>query len=224
MIKVKTFAVNPLREATYLVYDEQTMDAVVIDCGISTLKECERFDEFVAKNEIKIVKLINTHCHVDHVAGVGYLKNKYNVPFAASKKDEVMLEMFPQMASMYQIEVPEPAIKAIDEDLKDGDCVEFGNSKLRVIATPGHSLGGLVFYNEEQDILFTGDTLFKGSIGRSDLPGGDYAELMNSILNKIVKLEKNMTIYPGHGDHTTLSHEVMYNPFITDVLKGEVNY
>ena len=223
MIKVKTFAVNPFREATYLVYDEQTMKAVVIDCGLSTSQECVRFDEFVAKHKIEIVKLINTHCHVDHVVGVGYLRDKYSAPFAASKEDETMLEMFQQSAAMYQIEIPNPAVTKIDEYISDGDCIEFGEGKLKVISTPGHSLGGLVFYNEEQSILFSGDSLFKGSIGRTDLPGGDYTELMNSILKKIVPLGNKVVIYPGHGDHTTLAQEVMYNPFITDVLNGEVS-
>ncbi|MEG2759093.1 MAG: MBL fold metallo-hydrolase, partial [Rikenellaceae bacterium] len=106
----------------------------------------------------------------------------------------------------------------IDIDLSKVEEVKFGNTTLRVIKTPGHSLGGVCFFEPESHTLFSGDTLFKGSIGRTDLPGGDYSQIMSSILTKIVPLGKDVTIYPGHGDHTTLSDELMYNPFITDVL------
>ncbi len=223
MIKVKVFAVNPFREATYLVYDN-TNEAVVIDCGLSTQNECERFDEFVNKNNIKITKAINTHCHVDHITGVGYIQDKYNVEFFAHKNEVNALEHFEKIAAMYGIEIPNKAVTKIDKFIAEGDIIEFGNSKLRVIDTPGHTAGGVVFFDEEGGNVFTGDSVFKGSIGRTDLPGGDYEQLMNSILKKIVPLGKDLTLYPGHGDHTTLAEELMYNPFITDVLNGEVNY
>lgn len=223
MIKVKVFAVNAFREATYLVYDN-TGEGVVIDCGLSTQNECSRFNEFVKKNNIKIVKLINTHCHVDHVVGVGYIKEKYGVDFYTSKKDGSMVEQFQQFADMYGIEVPNPPIAKIDVDINDGDIITFGDSQLKVIATPGHTKGGVVLLHEPSGSLFTGDTLFKGSIGRTDLPGGDYQELMTSILEKIVPIGKDITIYPGHGDHSTLAEELTHNPFITDVLNGDVKY
>lgn len=223
MVKIKTFAVNAFREATYLIYDN-TGEAVVIDCGLSTQSECNRFDEFIIKNNIKIVKLINTHCHVDHLPGVGYIKHKYNVPFCASKLDEPMLQQFEQIAQSYGIEVPSPPIDKIDKYITDGDVISFGESNLMVISTPGHTVGGLVFFDKKNGNLFTGDTLFKSSIGRTDLPGGSYEELMDSILNKIIPLDKDITIYPGHGDHTTLAQEIMYNPFITDVINGEVKH
>ena len=223
MIKIKVFAFNAFREATYLVYDE-TKEAIVIDAGLSSSSECDRFNDFVSKNELKIVKLVNTHCHVDHITGVGYLKNKYNVPFCANKLDEQFLTKLTETAQGYGIEVPYPAIDKIDEYITDGDYVTFGDSKLKVITTPGHTEGGLVLLDENSNSLFTGDTLFKGSIGRTDLPGGSYQELMTSILKKIVPIGKDVTVYPGHGDHTTLAEELMYNPFITDVLNGEVTY
>ena len=223
MIKIKVFAFNAFREATYVVYDN-TNEAVVIDAGLSTSGECDRFNEFIAKNNLKIVKLINTHCHVDHVTGVGYLQEKYNVPFCANKLEEQFIAQFEQTAQMYGIEVPFPAVKKIDEYITEGTIIEFGESKLKVITTPGHTEGGVVFYDEQSKSLFTGDTLFKGSIGRTDLQGGSYQDLMTSILKKIVPIGKDITIYPGHGDHTTLTEELMYNPFITDVLNGEVAY
>lgn len=223
MVKIKTFAVNAFREATYVVYDN-TGEAVVIDCGLSTQNECNRFNEFIEKNNIKIIKLINTHCHVDHLPGVGYVRNRYGVPFCASKMDEPMIQQFEQIAESYGIEVPSPAINKIDEYITEGDIISFGESQLKVISTPGHTMGGLVFFDKENGNLFTGDSLFKGSIGRTDLPGGSYEELMDSILKKIVPLAKDITIYPGHGDHTTLSEELIYNPFITDVINGDVKH
>ncbi len=223
MIKVKVFAVNPFREATYVVYDE-TGEAVVIDCGLSSVQECERFDKFIADNKLTLRKAVNTHCHVDHITGVGYVTDRYEIPFAASAEDAMFVEQFEPTAAMYQIEVPSPAITEIDVPIRDGDYIRFGNSKLNVIATPGHTKGGLVFYNEDQKILFTGDSLFKDSIGRTDLPGGSYEELMESIMTKIMPLGGDVKVYPGHGDSTTLAQEAMYNPFITDVMNGEVKY
>lgn len=223
MIKTKIFVVNGFREATYLVFDE-TKEAVVIDCGINNSLSAARFEDYINRHGIRPVKAINTHCHIDHICGVGYLQDKFGVEFYANKADEGFVEALQSTAEMYGMELLHPAVHKIDHDLKDGDLITFGDSSLKVIATPGHTKGGVCFFDEQSGTLFTGDTLFKGSIGRTDLPGGDYNELMTSILKKIVPIGKDITIYPGHGDHTTLAEELMYNPFVTEVINGEVNY
>lgn len=223
MIKVKVFAVNPFREAMYVVSDD-TNECVIIDCGMDTAAEKKRVEEYIASKGLKPVMALNTHCHIDHILGIAALKNKYDIPFAANFADSDLLVAGAAHAAMYGMEVNDELVDTIDIDLSKVEEVKFGNTVLQVIKTPGHSRGGVCFFEPESKTLFTGDTLFKGSIGRTDLPGGDYTQIMTSILTKIVPLGKDITIYPGHGDHTTLAEELMYNPFITDVINGEVNY
>lgn len=223
MITTKIFVVNGFREATYLVYDH-TKEGVIIDSGLSNSLACNRLDDYIERHGIKVVKAINTHCHIDHICGVGYVKDKYGVDFYASKKDEMFIERIEQDFEMFGMDPLYPIVKCVDNNIEDGDVITFGESSLKVIATPGHTQGSVVFFDEQSSTLFTGDTLFKGSIGRTDLPGGDYHQLMTSILTKIVPLGKDITIYPGHGDHTTLSDELIHNPFITEVINKEVNY
>lgn len=223
MIKVKVFAVNPFREAMYVVSDD-TNECVIIDCGMDTPAEKKRVEEYISSKGLKPVMAINTHCHIDHILGIAALKNKYDIPFAASFADTDLLVSGAAHAAMYGMEINDELVDAIDIDLSKVEEIKFGHTVLKVIKTPGHSRGSICFFEPESGTLFTGDTLFKGSIGRTDLPGGDYSQIMDSILTKIVPLGKNITIYPGHGDHTTLAEELMYNPFITDVINGEVNY
>ncbi len=224
MIKVKAFAVNPFREVTYLVIDEATKKAVVVDSGLMTQLEIERFDDYVSRHEVDIILAINTHLHVDHIIGVSYIMDKYGVQFAASKQDEPLFKASRKSAVMFDMSPALPFVNSVDIDLDEQKIISFGESELEVIATPGHTKGGVVFFHRDSKTLFTGDTLFKGSIGRTDLLGGDYDELMNSIIGNILPLGGDVTIYPGHGDHSTLTEEVTHNPFISEVLKGEVNY
>lgn len=224
MIKVKVFAVNPFREVTYVISDVDTGESVVVDAGMQTEAELERFDDYIAKNNLKIILAINTHLHVDHILGVSYIKEKYGVEFGASGKDTPLLKAANTSARMLGMIPSLPFVESIDIDLDEVEDIKFGNSKLEIISSAGHTKGGLVFFERESKMLFTGDTLFKGSIGRTDLQGGDYQELMTSIIDNILPLGREVTVYPGHGDHTTLAEEVLYNPFISEVLKGEVNY
>lgn len=224
MIKVKVFAVNPFREVTYVVTDEVTKEAVVIDSGLLSEKEIERFDDYIEKQGIKLVAAVNTHLHVDHILGVSYVLEKYNIPFAASSKDAPLLKAAHTSARMFQMVPKLPFVSKLDLDLTETKTITFGESTLEVIDTPGHTKGGVCLYNSDSKVLFTGDTLFKGSIGRTDLEGGDYDELMRSIFNNIIPLGGDVTVFPGHGDHSTLAQEAQHNPFLTDVLNGEVNY
>lgn len=225
MLKVKVFAVNPFREAMYVLSDD-TKECIIIDCGVQTELEKERLGGYIESKSLKPVMALNTHCHVDHVLGISYLKKQYNIPFYASEYDAELLVGATSHAMMYGIEVDEPIVSNIDNDLSKLETITFGNTTIEVIPTPGHSKGSVSFFHRESGFLFTGDTLFKGSIGRTDLQGGDYSELMTSIITRIIPLaeEVNVTVYPGHGDHTTIAEELMSNPFITDVIQGDVSY
>ncbi|MBO5962677.1 MAG: MBL fold metallo-hydrolase, partial [Alistipes sp.] len=168
------------------------------------------------------VLAVNTHCHFDHILGVEFLKMTYGVKFAASSADLDLLKSGRASGAMFGMELgalPE----SIDIDLAATEEVKFGNTTLRVIATPGHSKGCVSLYHEESKSLFTGDTLFQESIGRTDLPGGDYPTIMQSIIKKILPLGDEVVIYPGHGDKSNIGHESLYNPFVVEVLNNEVN-
>ncbi|MFI3261677.1 MAG: MBL fold metallo-hydrolase [Rikenellaceae bacterium] len=223
MIKIKVFAVNPFREVTYVVSDESSKECVIIDAAASEVKERERIENYISKNELSVKLLINTHCHIDHILAINYFKNKYGVEFAASESETLIVESAEASARMYGLPTDDDFVPTIDKFLNDEDIITFGESSLKVIATPGHTIGGVSFYHEETKTLFTGDTLFKGTIGRTDLPTGDYDVLMGSILYKILPLGGETTIYPGHGDHSSLAQEAMHNPFVNEVLTDKVN-
>ncbi|MBO7189639.1 MAG: MBL fold metallo-hydrolase [Alistipes sp.] len=219
-MEIKRVVFNPFRENTYLVWDT-TNEAVVIDAGNMSESENAMFKELITSLGVKPVMAVNTHGHFDHTQGVKWLKEEYGVKFACSSKDKFLIDAS-SGGMVYGLkcnEVPE-----IDIDLDANDVVAFGETQLRVIKTPGHTPGHVVLFNEAERVLFTGDTLFKESIGRTDLPGGDYSWIMKSILEEVVPLGDDVVIYPGHEDSSTIGHETLYNPFITEVLNNEINY
>ena len=221
-MNIVKFVFNPLEENTYVVWD-QTLEAIIIDAGNSNSAENERLADFIAEQGLKPVMAVNTHGHFDHAMGVQYIKDTYGVPFALSSADKSLVEQGAAHAMMFGVDAPNMP-SDIEVDLSATDVVRFGDTELKVIPTPGHTPGGVALYNEQEGVLFTGDTLFKGSIGRTDLPGGDYVALMNSILNNIIPLGDEVKVYPGHGDSSTIGQESLYNPFVTEALNGEVNY
>ena len=220
-MQIVKFVFNPIQENTYIVWDD-TKECIVIDAGNLSAREDKVLAEFIAEQGLKPVLAVNTHCHFDHILGVEFLKMTYGVPFAASSADLDLLKSGRASGAMFGMELgalPEN----IDIDLASLDEIKFGNTTLRVIATPGHSKGCVSLYHEASNSLFTGDTLFRESIGRTDLPGGDYPTIMQSILKKILPLGDEVTIYPGHSDKSTIGHESLYNPFVVEVLNNEVN-
>lgn len=219
-MEIKRVVFNPFRENTYLVWDA-TKEAIVIDAGNMSEAENAMLKELIASLGLKPVMVVNTHGHFDHTQGVKWLKEEYGVKFACSSKDKFLIDAS-SGGMVYGLkcnEVPE-----IDIDLDTNEVVKFGETELCVIKTPGHTPGHVVLFNAAERVLFTGDTLFKESIGRTDLPGGDYSWIMKSILEEIVPLGDDVTIYPGHEDSSTIGHETLYNPFITEVLNNEINY
>lgn len=222
MLKVAKLTFNPIQENTYILWDESN-ECVVVDAGNFSAREDNRLVDFITDQGLKPVMAVNTHGHFDHILGVEHLKRTFDVPFAMSSKDNYLLEAAPASAKMFGMgEVTTPA--AIDIDLDGMEELRFGNTVLKVIPTPGHTPGCVSLYHEEMGVVLTGDTLFRESIGRTDLPGGDYSCIMRSILNNLIGLGDEVKVYPGHGEETTIGHEALYNPFIVEVINEEVKY
>lgn len=210
-MEVKVFVNNPWEENTVLLYDE-TREAVVIDCGCFSKEEKKRVSDFITEEKLTLVALLNTHLHPDHLFGNDFIKDTYGLEVQASKEDEFMIDHAVEYAAMLGVSgMPQPP--RIGQYLKEGDVVKFGNSELRVIAVAGHSPGGLCFYSEKDKLLIAGDVLFAGSIGRSDLPGGDGRKLLKDIREKLFVLDDDVRVIPGHGPETTIGEEKRYNPF-----------
>ncbi len=220
-MQIVKFIFNPLQENTYLVWDESG-ECAVIDAGNSSARETEVLANFIAEQGLKPVLAVNTHCHFDHIFGVQALKTAYGVKFAASTKDEAILRQGTEHAAMFGID--DFSTPEIDVNLDSTDEIRFGETVLKVIKTPGHTPGGVVLHHKPSCSLFTGDTLFRECIGRTDLFGGDYTALMHSIIGNILPLGDDTTVYPGHGEKSDLGHESLYNPFIVEVINEEVNY
>lgn len=220
-LNIATFTFNPFQENTYVVWDA-TGECVVIDAGNYSAAEDRALTDFIREKGLKPVLALNTHGHVDHLLGVPYVTETYKVPFALHGDDGFLVDSCVEHGRLYGFQVA--AKPRIGRDLKGQQEVRFGDTALKIIATPGHTPGHVCFWSPENRILFTGDTLFKESIGRTDLPGGDYRWIMHSILDGLMPLGGDVEFYPGHGPKSTLGHEALYNPFIVEVLNGEVNY
>lgn len=221
MIKIAVLPFNPFQENTLIVSDH-TGEAIIIDAGNYSQQENAALDKYIADNDLKPVMAVNTHGHIDHILGVGHVKGKYGIPFALHGDDIFLVDSAPAHGQIYGFNLAQAPV--VDIDLKGQETIKFGESELQIIHTPGHTPGHINLYDPENKMLITGDTLFKESIGRTDLPGGDYSWIMKSILEKIMPLGGEVRFYPGHGPSSTLGHEAMYNPFIVEVLGGEVNY
>jgi len=210
MLQLQSFVFNPLQENTYVLFDE-TKECVVIDPGCYDAEEQHDLTDFIETNQLKVVKLLNTHCHVDHVLGNAFIKSRFNTKLYIHPLDEPVLKAVKVYAPHYgffQYQETEP-----DVYLKEGEPVTFGNQSLNVLFVPGHAPGHVAFYHTQQKIVIGGDVLFYNSIGRTDLPGGNYDTLINSIHTKLFTLPDDVTVYPGHGPETTIGYEKKTNPF-----------
>jgi hydroxyacylglutathione hydrolase len=211
MIEIKSFVFGPFSENTYLLYDE-SKEAIIIDPGCYEPHEYEELNNFIKNNQLTPVGIYNTHAHIDHVLGVEKLKNRYKVPFALHKLDEPLLRAVKTYAPNYGFPVfSEPEV---ERWLKEGETVEFGNSSLGILFVPGHAPGHVAFINDAQKFVIGGDVLFRQSIGRTDLPGGNMATLLNSIRTQLFTLPDDYTVYAGHMQPTTIGFEKKHNPFL----------
>ena len=183
MLKIAVFTVNPLQENAYVVYEPQG-ECIVVDPGCVSNAEDSRITQFIEQNKLTLKMVVATHGHVDHIAGVDALKQYFACSFAASRRDQQIIDIAPQYAEMFGFDLDRAPI--VDFDLDEMSEISLGESVVKVLATPGHSQGQVTFWLPNEKVILPGDTLFRESIGRSDLPGGDYAQLMDSIINKII--------------------------------------
>ena len=221
-MKIARLIFNPIQENTYIIWDD-TLEAAVIDAGNMNERENEVLAKFIADNGLKPKYALNTHGHFDHLLGVDFLREKYGAQLAMSSKDEFLLKGASVSAELFGVKA-DALPEAIDVDLEGKESIKFGNTELKIIPTPGHTPGHVAFFESASKVLFTGDTLFRESIGRTDLPGGDYSWIMRSIIENILPLGDDVKIYPGHGETSDIGHESMYNPFVVEVINNEVNY
>lgn len=204
---IRALPVGPLQANCFIVGCEETRQSAIIDPG----GDVDLLLSTLAKDNLKLAVIINTHGHFDHVGGNKALKDASGADLMIHKQDAPMLGQLNQMGAAWGMKVedsPSP-----DRFLEDGDVIDFGHLQMRVIHTPGHSPGGICLYMESHKALFVGDTLFAGSIGRTDLPGGDYDTLISSIQTKLFILPEDTAVYNGHMETTTIGKEKKFNPF-----------
>ena len=212
MIEIQTFTFNPFQENTYLLFDE-TKECIIIDPGCYEKSEQDLLKTFVESNELKPVKLINTHCHIDHVLGNKFVADTWGLNLEMHELDLPLLHSVKDYCNVYGFnqyeESPEP-----NNFLKEGEQVCFGNSSLDILFTPGHTPGHITLHSPEQKFVISGDVLFQMSIGRTDLPGGDYDTLINSIKTILLSLSEKTQVFSGHGPSTNIGFEKVNNPFL----------
>lgn len=213
-MKIKTFVFNPFGECTYLVWDPETLDAMVIDPGMSNERERQAFDSFIESHGLHLVHMVNTHLHLDHSWGNDHLADKYGLKTEANVGDAMLGERRQQQAMMFGMDHNGVRPLEIDVHLKAGDIIKVGNLKFKVIEVPGHSQGGIGLYDADEGVLFIGDSLFEGSIGRTDLPGGDHRTLINALQREVMTLPGSTVVYSGHGNPTTIAKEMATNPYL----------
>ena len=212
MLRIKQFIFNDFGESTYLITDEATKDAIVVDPGMASKDDYKRFDDFVKDNGIKVKQIVNTHLHIDHCFGINYVRDKYGVNVAAHVDDASLGDQLSLQARMFGIPGDYKGV-VIDAPLAEGDVISVGQEKLYVIHTPGHTQGGICLYSPDGKFLISGDTLFQHTIGRTDHPGGNHEQLVESVNNKLLTLPDDTLVLSGHGPATTIGEEKLHNPF-----------
>ncbi|MBR0222763.1 MAG: MBL fold metallo-hydrolase [Bacteroidales bacterium] len=210
-METKTFYFNPIRECCYVAWDE-TGSCVFIDPGCNGERELQRLKDFVAQKQLKPEKILLTHGHFDHILGLENVAQTWGVDAWIHPDDHEQMVRSGQWCS--QLGLAFKPFTGTLHDLSDGEILTFGQTQLRVITTPGHTQGGVCFLCEKDGVLFSGDTLFAGSIGRTDHPGGDYDQLIDSIGRKLLTLDGDITILPGHGPTSSIGYERATNPFL----------
>ena len=213
MVNVYCFEVNPLQENCYVVSDD-SHECVIIDCGAYYDEECVAIDNYLREQKLKPVRLLATHGHLDHNFGNAHLFQQYGLKVEICAEDQQLVERLPQQAAaLFGMEISEDQ-PPVGRLLSDGDSITFGNHTLQVLSTPGHSHGSCLFYIQEEGIVFSGDTLFRMSIGRTDFPAGSWQQMEQSLTKIAGTLPKETVVYPGHGPQTTIADELQYNPYL----------
>lgn len=207
------FTVNPFGENTYILKSNTSSKAIIVDPGMMTVPEREAVDSYITQNALEPQCILVTHMHVDHVASAAWLAGKYNVKIKASKADAPLAASLPAQAARFGLKIEVKPIENYDT-IGDGDSLSLDGEAINVLASPGHSPGGLAFYLPQSGVVLVGDSLFLGSIGRTDLPGGSHEQLVESIRRKILTLPGDTAVLPGHGPQTSVADEKAHNPYV----------
>lgn len=215
MLNIQKFVFNPFSENTFVLWDVESLECMIIDPGCSDISEENELFDFIESRNLKPKYLINTHCHIDHIIGVNSVLNKFKIKYLAPEKDLPLLERAVSQAEMFGLKIDE--IKKPDEYLSEESDLKLGNENIKCLFTPGHTPGEFCLYSESNKICITGDVLFQQSIGRTDLWGGNYEQLMESIKIKLLNLPDNVVIHPGHGESSTIGDEKRFNPYIKNL-------
>lgn len=213
MIHLEKFVFNAFNVNTYLLY-EDTGECIIIDPANDKREENDMIQAFIEQKKLKPLLNLNTHCHIDHVVGIPFIRDTYNIPLQTHEKETELLENAPLMGELFGFQVS--PLPSVDQFIGHGEMIRLGPSAIRALHVPGHSAGSLAFYAQAEGFVITGDALFQGSIGRTDLPGGDYDTLISSIRNNLLSLPPETRVWPGHGDPTTIGEELENNPFFND--------
>jgi|AntRauTorckE5430_2_1112549.scaffolds.fasta_scaffold12412_2 glyoxylase-like metal-dependent hydrolase (beta-lactamase superfamily II) len=214
MAEVLKHTFNPFQENTYIVYDD-TSECIIFDPGCFSDEEKATIKKTIEKHDLKPVRLINTHCHIDHVLGNQFIMDTYGLELEMHKGEIPVLEAAPQSAIMFGLPVPPGDFAGKPgRFIEAGEDITFGNTTLKSLFTPGHSPASLSFFCAADRFLIAGDVLFFGSIGRTDLSGGDFDTLIRSIQSELFPLGDDVTVYPGHGPETNIGYEKQHNPFL----------
>ncbi len=213
-MQITRFVVNMLQENCYLVWDESTREAALIDCGAYRDEEKRAISDYIKNNSLTLTHLFNTHAHFDHLFGASYIYNEYGVGVELSEDErDTYLSAKEQMQSLLQVALPLD-LPPVAHYFADGDTLTVGGMSLKVIATPGHTPGGVCFYAEKERVLFSGDSLFRRQIGRCDFPGGSETSLINALKARVLTLPDDVQVLPGHGEPTTVGEERALNAYL----------
>lgn len=212
MIRIEKFAFNPFQENTFIITDSATGEAFIVDAGCYEDHEFTAIENYIKNAGLHYSGLLNTHCHIDHILGIPYFKEKYNLEFRAHENESMLVTNGKMSGEIFGLKTGE--FPPIDAYVQHGDLIQLGESVLKALFVPGHSPGSIAYYSRESNFVITGDVLFQGSIGRTDLPGGDYDTLISSIKSQLLVLPPDTVVYPGHGPATTIGEEIRSNPFL----------
>ena len=212
-MKISRFTMNPFGMNCYILWSAPGGECIVIDPGMMTDSEKNMITSFIDGNNLILKHLLLTHCHVDHACSARWLATKYDVKVEAGVKEIELAAQMPAQGARFGLKIDMTPL-TIDHFLSENDIIELGGEEIRVLETPGHSPGSLSFYCPDSSLVLTGDVVFQSSIGRTDLPGGSFQVLMESINSKILTLPDDTVIASGHGDTTTVGDEKVYNPFL----------
>ena len=212
-MKIKKFEFNPIAVNTYVLYDK-TGECVIVDPACFYPFEQEALTKFINDKKLVVKHVLNTHLHFDHVFGANFVEEQFGEKMQAHKADEFLLESMNEQLAMFGFTPNDNLVPSLGKCIDENDTIEFGTQKLSILHIPGHSPGSIVFHHEEEKAAISGDVLFNGSIGRTDLPQGNHEQLIEGIKTKLLTLPKDTVVYPGHGPATNIKGEIRTNPFL----------